>query len=81
MPPGMDGMTEALGSYGTFMFTKMQNDLFAAVDSSNFVHNRDFMKLLYTELCDDEECRHMFFKTIFEKLHLSLTSIKAQLFP
>jgi len=79
--PGMGAMTEGLGSYGTFMFTKMQNDVYQAIDSSKFVHNRDFMKLLIAELNDDEDCRHLFFKTIFEKLHLSLTSIKAQLFP
>lgn len=57
MPPGMEAMTEGLGSYGTFMFTKMQNDLYEALDHSKFVHNREFMKLIYTELCDDEECR------------------------
>lgn len=51
------------------------------MDDSKFIHNREFMKLLYAELSDDEECKLLFFKTCFEKLHLSITSIKAQLFP
>ena len=38
------------------------------------------MKVVLQELEPDEESRHMFFKTIFEKMHLRLTNIRIDAF-
>lgn len=39
------------------------------------------MDHIFNELNDDHETRHLFYKTVFEKTHLSLCSIRAELFP
>lgn len=85
MGGGMPGMPEMgendlLASNRQFNFTKMQNDIFEAVQRTNFLMDRHFMALIISELNDDPETKAMFFQTIFDKLHLNLSTIKSEKF-
>lgn len=74
-------MTESLASGANFSFSKMQNDLWDCINNTHFHVNRHFMDSIFRDLSDDPDTKHLFFKTIFEKMHLSLPNIKMETFP
>ena len=74
------GNSENLGSMRQFNFSKMQSDLFEALEKTQFLMDRHFMNFIITELNDDHDTRTLFFSTIFDKMHLSLNSIKIDKF-
>lgn len=79
MMPGM-GNPEDLGSGQKFTFTKMQTHLWEALAKTLFVYHKEFMGFVYQELKEDEEVKHLFFQTLFEKMHLELKNIKSETF-
>ena len=73
--PG-SGNPESLSIGARFQFSKMQSDMWEAVSQCVFIHHRQFMQAIFAELSDDLEARDEFYETIFNKMHLSLPSIK-----
>jgi hypothetical protein len=72
---------ESLGSGKDYTFSKMQNNIWACLKKTHFIGDRDFMKILFSEIKDaDPEAKSVFFKTLFDKMHLELSSIKAEKF-
>lgn len=59
----------------------MQTDLWHCLNNTHFHVDRHFMTFLFRDLDDDLDTRHLFFKTIFEKMHLSLPNMKHETFP
>jgi len=79
MMPGQ-GNPEILSSGLQFHFTKMQTDLWLAVQKTHFLHHREFMTHVFAELNEDEESKTMFFQTVFDKMHLELGNIRSETF-
>ena len=42
--------------------------------------DRHFMALIVAELNDDPDTKTMFYQTLFDKMHLNLSSIKSEKF-
>jgi len=63
---------EQLASGLKFEFSRMQNDLWDAVRQTSFTIHRFFMAAIFQELNDDTDTRTVFFRTMFEKMHLEL---------
>lgn len=72
---------ESLASGLKFSFTKMQNDLWDCINNTHFHAHRQFMDAVFKDLNEDLDTKNLFFKTVFEKMHLSLPNIKAETFP
>ena len=72
---------EGLGSGKDYKFSKMQNNLWASVLKTHFVFDRDFMKIVFQEINEsDPDAKAVLFKTVFDKMHLELNSIKMDKF-
>lgn len=77
--PGQ-GNPEVLSSGLQFHFTKMQTDIWQAVQKTHFLHHREFMTSVFQELNEDPECKTLFFQTVFDKMHLELGNIRSETF-
>lgn len=73
---GFGAANENLSSNRQFSFSKMQDDIYEAVLKTQFLMDRYFMQHIINELNDDPGTKTMFFQTLFDKMHLNLSSIK-----
>lgn len=72
---------ENLGSGKDYSFSKMQNNLWECAKKNHFIFDREFMKTVFAEINDqDPDSKKIFFKTMFDKAHLELSSIRAENF-
>lgn len=72
--------TEKLCSNRVFNFTLMQNQLWEAFEKEAFGLHQEFMRQLINVVKDDEDQASLLFTTLFDKMHLSLNSIKIEKF-
>ncbi|CDW72140.1 u box domain-containing protein [Stylonychia lemnae] len=73
-------MQEKLYSNQEFQFTRMQNDLWVAFYEENLFCNYEFLQSLTQILQEDEEWMQLFYRTLFNKMHLNLNSINIDKF-
>ena len=69
---------ENLGSGKDYTFSKMQNNLWECAKKNFFVLDREFMKLIFDNL--DNDSKKVFFKTMFDKMHLEHSNIRFETF-
>lgn len=69
MNPGQMN-AENLQSGQQFTFTDMQTKIWEAAKKTAFIHHREFMTTMISEMTDDPDTRNTFYITLFEKLHL-----------
>lgn len=58
----------------------MQIQLYEAFEKENIAYHGDFMKQLSSIVKEDSDQATLLYGTIFDKLHISLTSIKLETF-
>ena len=59
----------------------MQVQIWEAVKKTHFLIHRSFIQFVFEELNTDEDNRTLFYRTIFESMHMDLSNIKAETFP
>jgi len=80
-PMGMgQAFTEKLCSNKIFTFTPMQNQLWDAFEKEAFGVHQEFMRQLIEVVKEDQDQASLLFTTLFDKMHLSLNSIKVEKF-
>ena len=72
---------ENLGSGKDYSFSKMQNNLYECAKKDHFIFDREFMKIIFQEINEqDADSKKLFFKTMFDKMHLEHTNIRSETF-
>jgi len=55
----------------------MQNDLWNCLETSQFLIDRDFVKIIFSELNDhDDGVKSSFFLGLFDKIHTDLVDVR-----